>query len=350
MSKKPKLYSLTEEHRVQLKPWADRWIANAVRTGPYTELEKDNAREAVAKLYAAAGLLPPKNIVFADGPVSAALAAGISAGVWYYRKNPGCLGQATEQATEQATRQATYQATAQATYQATEQATEQAPCSDSALVQLLVRCAGNPQSMRSGGNQWSGWVAYLSFFRHVAKLPLDYSKFDSYETLTKFGPRFEHPDFCIISALPDELHRDARGLAHHPSKPYCTWPDGVKLYYWHGVEVPSEWILNPSSVDPASALTWPNIEQRRALCEILGWAKVLEHCKPTVVDKHTNPEIGTLLEVDLPEAGKCRFLKVLCGTKREFVLAVPVEVKTALEAQAWTYNINPAEFAVEVRT
>jgi hypothetical protein len=49
------------------------------------------------------------------------------------------------------------------------------------------------------------------------------------------------------------------------------------------------------------------------------------------------PHIGTLLEADLPDAGKARFLRVRCGTAREFVLSVPVEMKTAKEANAWTY-------------
>ena len=30
--------------------------------------------------------------------------------------------------------------------------------------------------MLDGGHEWSGWVSYLSFFRHVAKLGIDYSK------------------------------------------------------------------------------------------------------------------------------------------------------------------------------
>ena len=66
----------------------------------------------------------------------------------------------------------------------------------------------------------------------------------------------------------------------------------------------------------------------------LGGAKVLEQINAKVIDEDADPEIGTLLEADIPEIGKEKFLKVMCGTKREFALPVPPEMKTALEAQA----------------
>lgn len=30
-------YKLTEEHKKQLKPWADKWLANAMSTKPMDE-------------------------------------------------------------------------------------------------------------------------------------------------------------------------------------------------------------------------------------------------------------------------------------------------------------------------
>lgn len=42
-----KKYILTEEHKAQLKPWADRWIANAMSTKQMDEEEKNICREAV---------------------------------------------------------------------------------------------------------------------------------------------------------------------------------------------------------------------------------------------------------------------------------------------------------------
>jgi hypothetical protein len=69
-----------------------------------------------------------------------------------------------------------------------------------------------------------------------------------------------------------------------------------------------------------------------------------------VIDQHSSEEIGTLLEVNLPDSGKERFLRVRCGTGRVFCLPVPREMKTALQSNAWTYGLDPSEFTLEVRT
>lgn len=85
-----------------------------------------------------------------------------------------------------------------------------------------------------------------------------------------------------------------------------------------------------------------------------SWNGVIEGLKAKIIDKDDDPEIGTLLEADVPNSGKERFLRVQCGTKRLFVLPVPREVKTALEASAWTYGLdtlpNLNEYKPEIRT
>ena len=269
---------------------------------------------------------------------------------------------ATDAATYAATRAATYAATRAATYAATDAATDAATYAatyaatraatdvDDALVRLLVLCAARGLNMYQGGNHWAGYTAYLSFFRHVAKLPLDYSKFQHFEEMASFGPRFVHEKFWIVSELPDFIHRDAENRPHCETGPYCRWRDGIALYYWHGVKVPAAWIEDKANIDPMLALNWPNVEERRCLAEILGWKRVLEQLKPRVIDTDPDPEIGQLLEVDLPDSPAERFIKVQCGTKREFVLPVPPQMKTALEANAWTYGLDEKTYKVEVRT
>ena len=58
-----------------------------------------------------------------------------------------------------------------------------------------------------------------------------------------------------------------------------------------------------------------------------------------VIDVDPDPQIGQLLQVDHPQIGRERFLRVLCGTGRLFVIPVPPTVQTALEANAWSYQI-----------
>ena len=54
---------------------------------------------------------------------------------------------------------------------------------------------------------------------------------------------------------------------------------------------------------------------------------------------------------DLPEELRfARFLKVRCATGREFVLGVPLEMRTAREANAWTYQLHTDDYPLDVRT
>jgi hypothetical protein len=59
-----------------------------------------------------------------------------------------------------------------------------------------------------------------------------------------------------------------------------------------------------------------------------------------------------LLECDVPDSGRELFLRVRCGTGREFALLVTnSRAKTALEAQAWIHQMNIDEFIKpEIRT
>ena len=125
--------------------------------------------------------------------------------------------------------------------------------------------------------------------------------------------------------------------------------DGKLLKEWRGVRVPAKWILDEKPT-AREALTWPNIEERRAACEIVGWANVLDQLDAQVIDEDGDPQIGTLLRVTLPDVGTEQFLRVTCGTGRVFAIPMPPHVKTALEGNSWSYALNPEDYQIEVRT
>ncbi len=206
------------------------------------------------------------------------------------------------------------------------------------------------------------WDYYLMAFYESA---MQAAGLNHYFTDQSLLPAFQnglgyvvnYGDVLVGVTLP-EAKFDDRDNLHSEAGPALRWSDDVSEYWWHGTEIQSEWIENKESVDPMLALNWENIEQRRALCEILGWETVISKLKPRVIDSDTNPQIGTLLEVDLPDSGVERFIKVECGTGRSFCLPVPrfvnkegmpveanargkSELNTALKANAWTYNLPP---------
>jgi hypothetical protein len=232
-----------------------------------------------------------------------------------------------------------------------------APCvfggSAGIVSQQGIEEAKKISSVYQGGAYWAQYDSFLTAMRDVIGLKLkEHENYKFWEEAAIHGTfRAMHEKFCVVSDFPELLKMDDENRAHSQDGPTHRWRDGWSLYHWHGVAIPEEWMTQPGSLTAKTAITWKNIEQRRAACEILGWAKILRELKAKVIDKDDDPEIGELIEVNLPDIGKERFLRALCGTGREFAMPVPPEMKTAIEANAWTYGLNLDEFKVpEVRT
>jgi len=49
--------------------------------------------------------------------------------------------------------------------------------------------------------------------------------------------------------------------------------------------------------------------------------------------------------VKLPDLReKAKFLRVQCGTGREFAIGIPPHINKALDAQAWIVGLEPSDF------
>jgi hypothetical protein len=164
------------------------------------------------------------------------------------------------------------------------------------------------------------------------------------------GSLMPRGDVCWVVERPVRVLRDEAGRLHSAKGPALEYEDGYSLHFWHGVAVDARWLSLGERIDPHDVLTWPQGEQRRALAEIAGgWASVISRL-PTRVVNEDHPSIGTLLEYRGPTMSRALFLRVLCGTGRTFVLPVPSGCRTAREANAWTYGIEPHDYEPEVRT
>ena len=375
-------YTLTEAHRAQLTPWADRWIANALSTARYTPDDHATIRDAVTRLYQAAGLVPPppSRIVIVPSPAVARFAGGFAAAIWYLRKH-NSTQTATRDATQTATRDATWAATRDAMQTATEAATW-AATEDATWYRIPVRpfvnlaqrmfhrhaifalgCAYSAWSMWVGGNQWSGAAAYLSFFRHVARLPLDYTQWDAYETLAHYGPRVMHDEFCLVSERPVRLTVDDQSRPHAEHGPFCAWSDGTALYAYHGVRVPG-WIMDrPQDITIARIDAEENAEVKRVMIERYGMGRYLTDSGALPIHADDYGTLYRLGEDDLmvrvrnstPESD---------GTVKEYTLRVDAQCRpllgpdrfgdpqplTARNAVASTFGLRGKDYAPALET
>lgn len=192
------------------------------------------------------------------------------------------------------------------------------------------------------GSHSAGWISFCSYFSQYIEYDL-YKELKVLEKLAKSSGWISlYEDFVVIQDRPTKILFDDQFRTHSEVGPAIEYSDGFGIYIWHGTQIPDEWITDKENIPVEHALNWPNVEQRRCAAEIIGWNKVLHHpdLKPKIIDEDNDPEIGTLIEVEIPEIGKERFLRVKCGTGREFALPVPPDVNTAIEANAWTYDVD----------
>src|SRR5690606_31496264 len=137
--------------------------------------------------------------------------------------------------------------------------------------------------------------------RHIAKLDIDYSKWEPYETLATIGPRLLHKEFCILSELPEVLVTDENNRPHCADGPSHRWRDGFALYYWHGIRVPRRLIEAPETYTAAEIKAETNSEIHRVFAERLGWDRYLELRGFRVLDTWTDPRTGLCYELLEPE-------------------------------------------------
>ena len=400
MAPRKKRYELTEKHRAEMAPWAQRWIANAMSTAPMTPADREAVQGAIRGLYESANLQPPPadSVVFVPSPFVARFAGGFAAAIWYLRRQHQISGlDATRAATRAATMDATWAATRAATMAATWDATRDAtrdatwaatgdavdeatapslgstPPLDkwftgissegmravaAAFVpeaaDLLLSCAHSADYMWNGGNQYSGDVAWLSFFRHVAQLPLDYSKWQHYETVCiHSGPRIMHAKFCIVSERPFRLLVDDQNRPHCDDGPFCAWRDGTALWAVHGVRVPAWVVTNPERITVQHVQQEKNAELRRVLLERYGHERFIKDsgAVPVHADAY-----GTLYRTEFEGDEPLVVVRVKNSTpepdgeSKFYTIRVPPDTTTAHGAVAWSFGLTPKTYHPVVET
>jgi hypothetical protein len=209
--------------------------------------------------------------------------------------------------------------------------------------------------MWNGGNQWSGYSAYLSFFRHVAGLDLPiYEKWDHYEKASMHaGPRIMHADFCMVSDRPEFIKRDAQSRPHCEDGPFCRWRDGWELFYWHGVAVTRQIIEFPETLTVGQISVEANAEVRRVMIERYGAKRYL---LDSGAKRCHEDDFGTLYRAERGDDTELVMVKVVNstpehdGTYKDYFLRVPPTVQTAREAVAWTFGKNEKSYAPQKQT
>ena len=324
-----KITKLTEEQEARFPEFVEKWVKIGLSTEP-ADFEK--ATEAALKAYKFCNLEKPMVILTTGSPYAASIGGAYACILLKELFGKQVASQVRSQVASQVRSQVASQVRSQVYSQPLQAA----------------KVGVNNYGINSF---WSSWGAYISFFRDVCGWENEVlERFEIDEALMQScGWTWWNENVLAISDRPEWIKLDANGRLHSQDGHAIHYRDGWGFSMWHGVAIPDEW-LTGKILTADEAITWMNIEQRRAACEIIGWANVLKTLDAKVIDKNEREYIGTLYEANIPDSEKERFLQVKCGTGRDFCLPVPRDVKSALEANSWTYGLSPDQFNVEVRT
>lgn len=225
-----------------------------------------------------------------------------------------------------------------------------------------------------GGQYWTAWSAYESFFRFVCglKYPDDHEeRCEAYGAAQLnaglWWPYFS-PDgsFVIYSPRHTRISLDAQFRLHNTTGPAIGWESGTQLYFWEDRAVPRHVIEDPGSITPQEIQREQNAEIRRVMLIQYGLDRWVQDGGAEVVDE--DPHHGRLLRIPGTRQDDPAFL-VLCvknatpepdGSIKDYVLRVHPELRlrnargdlgepqrlTAHAARAWTFNMTPFEFDI----
>lgn len=194
------------------------------------------------------------------------------------------------------------------------------------------------------GQHEAGWLSRYAFFREVCGFVENTEDIVPHIDMCFAGGWWmPYDDRVLFCERPVSIHLDNEGNLHNTVDAALKFEDGFGVYAVRGVLVPPEWITRePPSVK--DCLTWPNMEQRNAACEIRGWDNMnllnMPELGAKILDEDADPIIGTLFSVQLPDAeGRDKFLRARCGTGRMFTIPVSRDIKSALEAQSKIWRL-----------
>jgi hypothetical protein len=155
-------------------------------------------------------------------------------------------------------------------------------------------------------------------------------------------------EVCLFCERPITISLDTSGRLHGEKGAALQFPDGWKIYAWHGVQAPADIIERPETLTPERIERETNIEARRMMIERFGEERFLEETGVKVVHADT---YGTLYRRDV--AGQEPILMVRVknstpepdGTIKTYRLRVPPWIETAKEAVAWTFGLSEERYA-----
>jgi len=183
------------------------------------------------------------------------------------------------------------------------------------------------------------------------------------QLLAECGWIFPLDDICIVCSRPCQLRLDSEYRLHAEGEPALEFPDGYKIYSYHGVTLPEKYgQIHPNLWQAQWLLAEKNAELRRVSIQGIGYARICSELQATELNcwkEYTLLKIDADIDgfdpddfeddEDAPKKEDIYLLKMTCpSTGHIHVLRVPPDVTSAKEAIRWVnWDIESEEFSVQ---
>lgn len=341
---------LTPEQLALIPIIRDEWIKIALDTTP---IDKQKAEAAIRLAYECAELEPPKEILWFDNPVDAAIYV-ISIRAWDAVKDDievAVTGGIREVVGVTVMETVTYNVRYDVE-NAVRIAVEE-PINPSvwliicdAVYVAVWNVTFDSVDYTSGDVVRD--VEYLALYAYLDAIGVDCSKAKGlFATAKHCGWWWAFKDVAVTIPKPSAIRLDEQGRLHGEGVPAVAY-QGFHVYAYHGVRLPEKYgTLHPEKWQSQWLLEEDNAELKRVLIHGIGYERICQELQAIELDSWQE---YTLLRIDSNiDIEPIYLLKMTCpSTGHIHALRVPPDMATARDAITWVnWGIAPEEFAVQ---
>ncbi|HJZ29511.1 MAG TPA: hypothetical protein VKF35_00300 [Hyphomicrobiaceae bacterium] len=359
---------LSHFQKSALGTYGERWSELRRSTTP---VDRDEAEAGVALAYQAAGLPPPRQIIWGGSPHEIAnqwVTASDAGGENVRSLVVDLVRRKAEAAVDRAIGVAVRTALAE------EPRLSRVPAFCTSIDEAVARdCAGIKPTLRkrltallqlrrrpslgfpaaSFGFQATSALGVLEYFHDVCGLRRQTSALNGLWQIAKNAAWIlPNERSCWLSERPTTIRTDINGRLHAPDGAALVYQDGWSVYAWKGVLVPS-WIIDrPERVNIRAIAANHDPQIRRCMIDIMtpqrfiaegGAYRVSQDETGILWRQRWRWEAWAAVEVVNGTAEPD-------GTHKHYFLQVPPTVRSAREAVAWTYGLTEQRYRPKMRT
>ena len=313
-----KITKLTPAQVARIPEVRDHWLSVGLST---ERADRPRAEAGVRLAYEAAGLAPPKIIIWLDSPMAGAMGAALLTG----------------------TKVAGAQVWAQV-YRAV------------------------------WGQHDAGWLSFYAYFADVLGLASAQRLRGLNEVAQAAGWWWPFSGAAILTERPTVIHRDTEGRLHSDTGPALIYPDGWGIWAVHGLRVGRRIVEAPETLTAHEVRDEQNAEIRRHMLDRyaglrgsaaagrwladmglkpISQVDITAKMQPSGLSiwrmaHGDEPVMCKLYRAELPDDESLVLLWVVCtSTAKEVFLRVPPNMTEAAEARDWTFGGAALAEAVE---